>query len=158
MTSHEWSPEKQLARLEHDFEDVIDRFMRHDWGIEKQPVNSHHPPAIESFIESGRLVIRADLPGVDPKTVEIAVDENVLTIRAVRVADANEQGRSFGHREIRYGTFARAISIPKGVRKEEIRATHRDGVLELTIPLGADAVRRVPVQMVNRRGEVEKRQ
>ncbi|HLI79039.1 MAG TPA: Hsp20/alpha crystallin family protein, partial [Candidatus Binataceae bacterium] len=72
--------------------------------------------------------------------------------------DTKEQGRSFGHREISYGTFARAISIPMGVRKEEIRATHRDGVLELTIPLGRGAVRPVPVQMVNRRGERERRQ
>ena len=86
MTSQEWSPKTQLARLDRDFEDVIDRFMRHEWGVEKQPINSHLAPAIESFIEAGHLVIRADLPGVDPKNVEIMVNENVLTISAVRVA------------------------------------------------------------------------
>lgn len=150
MALQQWSPATQLARLDHDFEEILEHFMHHDWSNRTRTVEVHHAPAIESFIEGDRLVIRADLPGVDPRSVEIAVDEDRLTIGAVRTTDTEENRRNFGHREIRYGTLARAISIPKGVRKEEIRATHRNGVLELSIPLGKESIRRVPVQMANR--------
>jgi HSP20 family protein len=103
------------------------------------------------------IVVRADLPGVDPDSVEISVDDDLLTIRGSRVADSEEEGRNFVHREIRYGTLARAISIPKGVRKEDIAAAWRHGVLELTIPLPNGAgVRRVPVQIQKGRDTPEK--
>src|SRR5450755_851666 len=127
MALHEWSPANQAAKLDRDFEDILNNFMSHDWGVGKPSSNAHHPPAIESFIDSERLVIRADLPGVHPKDVEIKVDGNILTIRGSRTAAAEERERDFVHREIRYGTFERAISIPKGVKQEDINAAYRNG-------------------------------
>lgn len=147
MPLHEWSPATQAAKLDRDFEDILNHFMSHDWGLGKSASKAHHPPAIESFINTDRLVIRADVPGVSPKDVEIRVDDGILRIRGSRSAATEEESRNFIHREIRYGDFERAISIPKGVRKEDISAVCRDGVLELTIPLKAVVIRRVPLQM-----------
>jgi len=146
MALHPWSSATELAKLERDFEDTLDRFLCHDWGVAKH-AEGHHAPAIESFIHGDRLVVRAELPGIDPKDVEITVERSLLTIRASREAEAEHAERNFVHREIRYGSFARAISIPKGVRKEDIVAAWRHGVLELTVPLPKDAgIRRVPVE------------
>ena len=146
MGSQSWSSATELAKLERDFEDTLDHFLCHDWGVAKS-AQGHHAPAIESFIHENRLVIRAELPGIDPENVEIIVDGSLLTIRALREAEAEHQARNFVHREIRYGSFARAISIPKGVRREDIVAAWRHGMLELTIPLPQGAgVRRVPVE------------
>ena len=150
MALNEWSPANQAAKLDRDFEDILDHFMSHDWGVGKASPLSHHAPAIESFIDCDRLVVRADLPGVDPKNVEIRVLGNVLTIKGSRAAAVEEKDRDFVHREIRYGSFERAISIPKGVKQEDINAAYRNGVLELTIPLKAVEIRRVPVQMPGR--------
>ncbi len=151
MALHEWSSANQAAKLDRDFEDILNNFMSHDWGVGKPSSSANHPPAIESFIDTDRLMVRADLPGVDPKDVEITVERNVLTIRGSRVCASEEEGRDFVHREIHYGNFERAISIPKGVRKEDISAAYRNGVLELTVLLGkAMEVRRVPVQIANR--------
>ena len=146
MALHPWSPATQLAKLERDFEETLDHFLCHDWGVASDS-EGHHAPAIESFIHENRLVIRAELPGIDPKDVELSVDGSLLTIHATREADLAREGRNFVHHELRYGSFARAISIPKGVRREDIVAAWRHGVLELTIPLPAGAgVRRVPVE------------
>jgi len=133
MPLQAWSPTIQLAKLDRNFEDVLDHFMNQDWSVGKLSPRSHDPPSIESFIDSGRLVVRADLPGVDPKDVEIRVEGNVLTIRGSRVASSEEQCRNFIHQEIRYGSFERAISIPSGVKEEDISAAYRNGVLELTV-------------------------
>jgi len=158
MALHQWSPATQLAKLDHDFEDILNHFMSHDWGVAKPYSRLHHPPAIESFIDGERLVIRADLPGVEPHDVEISVEGNILMIRGSRASSLEEEQRDFVHREIRYGDFERAISIPKGVKEEEISAAWRNGVLELTVPLEAVAIRRVPVQMPIRANEPERPQ
>ena len=150
MPLHEWSPATQAAKLDRDFEDILNHFMSHDWGLGKSASMAQHPPAIESFIDADRLVIRADVPGVTPQNVEVRVDDGVLTIRGSRTAAALEERRDFIHREIKYGSFERAISIPKGVQQQDISAACRDGVLELTIPLRAVAVRRVPLQITSR--------
>lgn len=155
MVSRPWSPATEVAKLERDFEETLDHFMSHDWGVPKSQ-GGHHPTAIESFIHGDRLVVRAELPGIDPKDVQISVDDDLLTIQASRLADSEEEGRNFVHREIRYGSFARTISIPKGVRREDISTAWHRGVLELTVPLpkGA-AVRRVPIEKATRPEEPE---
>ncbi len=150
MPLNEWSPATQAAKLDRDFEDILNHFMSHDWGLGKSASTAQHPPAIESYVDVDRLVVRADVPGVAPKDVEVRVDNGVLTIRGSRSAAAIEERRNFIHREIKYGTFERAISIPKGVQQEDISAVCRDGVLELTIPLRAVVVRRVPLQITSR--------
>ena len=149
---HGWSAATELAKLDRDFEDVLNHFMRPDWGVAKPYIRAHHPPAIESFIDAEHLIVRADLPGIEPKDVEIRVDGNIMTISGSRRAAAEEREHDFVHREIRYGNFERAISIPKGVRREEISAAYRNGVLELTIPLKGVQIRKVPVQITSRTG------
>jgi len=146
MPFHEWTPEKQLERLDRDFENVIDHFMRHDWGEPQSKVGARRTPALESFIDSGQLVIRMDLPGVDPKDVEVKVAGTILTIRGSRAIASAEQHRHFMHREIGYGSFERAISIPKGVKQEDITAAWRNGVIELIVPLPEGVeIKRVPL-------------
>ena len=153
MPFNEWSATAQAAKLGNEFEDILNHFMSNDWGVGKASPLSQHGPAIESFIESDQLHIRADLPGVDPKDVEIKVTGSILMIRGSRTAGEEKHGHQFVHREIRYGSFERAISIPKGVKEDDIRAAYRNGVLELTIPLGEKAaIRCVPVRIENRRG------
>jgi HSP20 family protein len=151
MTIHPWSPEIQLAKLDHEFEDILDHFMRHDWA-EAKPYPRKHCPAIESFVDSGHLVIRADLPGVDPKDVEIKVAGDLLTISGTRAAAAIEEERlHFMQREISYGIFERAISIPKGVKEEDICAVWRNGVLELKVLLAEGIeIKQVPLQIFGR--------
>lgn len=149
MPLQEWSPATQVARLERDFQEVLDHFMRNDWGVAKPLAGAHHALAIESFIEPpDRLVIRVDLPGIDPADVKVKVDGDILTITASRAALLPIPPRNFVHQEIRYGNFERAISIPKGVKEEDIDAAYCNGTLELTIPLAqAIEVRKVAVQV-----------
>jgi HSP20 family protein len=155
MTIHPWTAETQLARLDHDLEDIFDHFMRDDWA-EPKPDSRKPCPAIEAFVDSGRLVIRIDLPGVDPKDVAIRVEGDVLTITGSRAAETEVPRKNFMHREIRYGAFARAISIPKGVKEEDISAAWRNGVLELIVPLAQGVeIKRVPVRISGRAKELE---
>jgi HSP20 family protein len=100
-------------------------------------IEAAHPaiPAIESYVDQDTLVVRADLPGIDPKNVDISVVGNNLVIRGQRESTKEEKGRDYYHREISYGTFQRSIPLPEGVKADQIKASYKSDVLELTAPL-----------------------
>lgn len=90
---------------------------------------------VEEFEEDGTLVVRADLPGIDPdKDVEISLADHTLTIEAERREEEKVEKRNYVSKELRYGSFARAITIPDGVSEADVKASYADGVLEVRIP------------------------
>ena len=140
-----WSPFRELDRFRRDFDDLFDRFL----GGRLSRQSSGEGPALESYVASGKLIVRADLPGVDPKDVEITASGDQLTIRGKREQQREEKGRDFIHREVIYGSFERSLKLPGGVNPDEIKASYTNGVLELTVPLPEESrTRRVPIQAV----------
>jgi HSP20 family protein len=138
-----WSPFRELDRFRRDFDDLFDRFL----GGRLSRQSSGHGPAIESYVDSGKLIVRADLPGIDPKDVEITATGDQLTIRGKREQQREERGRDFLHREVVYGSFERAVKLPGGVNPDEIKASYHNGVLELSVPLAEQSrTRKVPIQ------------
>ncbi|HXX90675.1 MAG TPA: Hsp20/alpha crystallin family protein [Acidimicrobiales bacterium] len=109
-----------------------------------------HLVEVDEYTEDGTLVVRAELPGIDPdQDVAIEVGDGALTIRAERSEIAEHAGRFFHRHELRYGSFVRTLALPQGVEPEEVAASYKDGVLEIRVPLPAEATktpsRRVPV-------------
>ncbi|MDR0592927.1 MAG: Hsp20/alpha crystallin family protein [Bifidobacteriaceae bacterium] len=87
-------------------------------------------------------VVKVDLPGVSPDSIDIDVDDRTLTIRAERRPvefDASQEGNSWLSRERVAGTYARQISLGPGLDLSRIDANYRDGVLTLTIPVAEEA-------------------
>jgi HSP20 family protein len=80
------------------------------------------------------LKLRAALPGIDPKAVNVQVHENVLTISAERRFEDKQEGEKYSWIEQQYGSFSRAITLPKYADVDNISASYNHGVLELTIP------------------------
>lgn len=140
-----WTPSKDLDRFRHEFDDLLERFsFDRDWFApfrdrfgEREPVAAR--PAIESSIEDGKFIVRTDLPGIDPKNVDIKVVGDVLTIKGTREEKSETKKADFFRREIRYGSFERSISLPKGIKAEDLKATYRNGVLELSAPVPKEA-------------------
>ena len=100
---------------------------------------------VEDYIEEGTYVLRADLPGVDPdKDVEVNIEGDMVTIRGER----REEQKDKNHHELHYGSFARSVQLPHGVRPEDVSARYSDGVLEVRIPMGAEEkpATKVPIQ------------
>jgi HSP20 family protein len=97
-------------------------------------------PRIESAVRENTLWVKADLPGIDPKDVEVMVEGNRLTLRGQRKAEHEGTQEGYRHREVQYGSFIRSFTIPEGVKAEDIQATYQNGVLELSIPLPAEVL------------------
>jgi len=88
---------------------------------------------IEQFTENGDMVVRAEIPGIDPeKDVEITLDDGQLRIAGERrQVEQREDGGI--HSEFFYGKFLRTIDVPAGVAKENIHAKYREGILEVRV-------------------------
>jgi HSP20 family protein len=90
---------------------------------------------VEEYREDGSLVVRADLPGINPdKVVELTISHGMLHIEAERREEEKREGKGFLRREVRYGSFSRSLRLPEGVTEADIAATYKDGILEIRIP------------------------
>ena len=91
---------------------------------------------IEQCSDAGSMVVRAELPGVDPeKDVRVEVLDGSLVISAQKTESEEKNSPHFHRSEFRYGSLTRSIPVPKGVDESNISATYRDGVLEVRMAL-----------------------
>ncbi len=98
-------------------------------------VTGHWVPAVDIKEEPGRFVIHADIPGVDPKEIEVTMENGMLTIRGERKLESREEGDD-GYRRVErlHGTFYRRFSLPDTADPDKISAKGNNGVLEIVIP------------------------
>jgi HSP20 family protein len=91
---------------------------------------------VDEFVEGNQVVIRAELPGVDPdRDVDISVVDGNLVIRAERRHEEKEEGRDYRRSEIRYGAFSRALPLPPAAKVDDIKASYKNGILEVRAPI-----------------------
>jgi HSP20 family protein len=106
-------------------------------------------PAVEVFEREGRLVIRADLPGLTKDDIHVELKDDAVTIRGERRHEHEERREGYFHSERSYGSFFRRVPLPEGVQADKADASFRDGVLEVTMPAPpreASRARRIEVK------------
>lgn len=96
---------------------------------------------VEEFIDDSALVVRAEIPGIDPeKDVEISIHDGLLYLKAER-RDSSEHKDKDGFRsEFHYGLLERVLALPTGVTADAVTATYKDGVLEVRMPKAKEVV------------------
>jgi HSP20 family protein len=93
---------------------------------------------VDEYREDGDLVIRAELPGIDPdKDVELTVSDTMLHIEAERRHEEKVEEKGYLRHELRCGSFSRTLPLPAGVAESDVTATYKDGILEIRIPTPA---------------------
>jgi len=132
------------------FHDEMDRLFRAQspFGNEMENVTaSDWTPAVDVSEEVDKYIIHADIPGVDPKNIQITMENSVLTIKGERKHTSNEVKEGYKRVERVSGTFFRRFSLPDTVNAEGITAKGEHGVLEIVIPkLDKPQSRKIEVQ------------
>ena len=150
-----FSPWSALAEMQRDMDRAMTRLFGGS-GYEPGEKLAAWAPAVDVFARGEDLVVRAELPGVDPeKDVDITVEDGVLRIRGERKSEHREERENFFHMETSYGSFERRIPLPQGVNTEGITAVHKQGILEVTVPSGAQvsSTKKIPVQLEQGNGQ-----
>jgi HSP20 family protein len=142
-----WRPARALSALRTEFDDLFSRFFGTEGGESRNEFwGDLFAPAVDTEVRDGKLVVSADLPGIDPKSVDVSVSGDRLTIRGERKAQREETQAGRFYRERRYGRFERTVRLPGTIDPETVTASYRNGVLEISMkaPAGTQPTR-VPV-------------
>ncbi len=127
---------------------LLDEMMRtFERPFGAQGLASAFAPSIDVHELDHEILVEAELPGLDPKDIDIRVENNVLTVRGERRVE-DEATRGQAHRqELFYGTFARSIALPATIDQDAVKAELKDGILRLHLPKTERArARQIPIE------------
>ncbi|MDD5563542.1 MAG: Hsp20/alpha crystallin family protein [Thermoanaerobaculaceae bacterium] len=134
-----WDPIREIATLQNR----MNRVFNDVWGQTHRPeedyISGSWMPAVDVRETKDALEIAAELPGLDPKDVDVSVDNGVLTLKGSRTFEKAVEGETYHRVERAYGSFERSFSLPTNVDPEKVRASYRHGVLHLTLPKREEA-------------------
>jgi|ERR1700730_16683987 len=131
-----WEPARGVASLQDQINRLFhDSFQRN----EQESSLTAWTPAVDIYETEHELVVKADLPEVDPKDLDIRVENNILTIRGERKFERKVHEDNYLRVERSYGSFARSFTLANTVNPEAIKADYQNGVLSLSIPKREEA-------------------
>lgn len=134
----QWDPFRDLVTIQDQMNRLFQDTMTRQRG--QVPLESGQwSPAVDIVEESDRILLRADLPGVEQNTIELRVDDNVLTLKGERPLPTDLKPESVHRSERPHGTFLRSFSLPGNIDQGGIRANQRNGVLEVVLPKKQEA-------------------
>ena len=136
MAIQRWDPLRDLLRLQEGMNRMFeDAFARSGGAAETESLaTGGWRPSVDIFEQGPQYVLRADLPGVPPDGVEIEVEGDALTLRGERKSDPAVERESYLRIERPQGRFSVQVALPPSVERSAIRASQRDGVLEVVLP------------------------
>ena len=138
-----WEPFRDLVSLQDRMNRLFDESFRARGGGSGQEddwaLGGSWAPQVDIYEHEGNIVLKAEVPGIEPKDVDIRVENNVLTLRGERKLDQQIKRESYHRVERAYGTFSRSFTLPNVVDTERIKAEYKDGVLRVTLPKREEA-------------------
>lgn len=133
MALRRWNPWDEMQRLREEMSQLIESlsptWLRGEGAWQ---------PTVDIFEAGKDVVLKADLPGVDPKDLEVRVFSDSVTIKAHVEREEEVERPGYYQRERRYGSLFRQVKLPAQVIPEDARATYKNGVLELRMPKAED--------------------
>jgi HSP20 family protein len=128
------TPEKMVSDLRSEFDDLLNRFFGEEWFWPERYWGRRFSPAFDVSETDDEYIVRAELPGVDAKDVEVNLTGNVVTVRGEKKEEHTEKAENVHRVERTFGTFSRSFTLPGNVREENVKANFKDGVLTLKLP------------------------
>jgi HSP20 family protein len=138
-------PLVDLARWERDMERMFDDF----WGRRMRPwwperwsmpaALEISPPAVDLYEEKDEIVVKAELPGMDKDNIEVNLSDHSLTIKGEKKKEEETKEENYYKSERSYGSFVRSIELPIEVQSDKVKATFKNGVLEVRLPKSEQA-------------------
>ena len=108
----------------------------------------HWMPTVDILEKDGDLVLRAELPGVDEKEIELKLEGNVLTLKGERKMEKDEKKANYHRVESYHGAFSRSFELPDTIDRDKIKAEYKNGILTVTIPRKPEVQpREIPVSV-----------
>ncbi|MGQ9510267.1 MAG: Hsp20/alpha crystallin family protein [Thermodesulfobacteriota bacterium] len=132
-----WRPFRELDRIRREVDRLWDSF------FEKRPARieevSEWFPSLDVSETDSEYIIKVEVPGIDPKDINISLMNNILTIKGEKKQEKEEKEENYHLLERSYGSFTRSIRIPSQIQNDHINASYKNGVLKIILPKTEEA-------------------
>jgi HSP20 family protein len=134
----ELAPFKEFERMRRDMDRLWDSFF--EGGLRRGTEGEGEwLPSLDVAETKNELVVKAEVPGMEPKDIDISLSDGVLTIKGEKKQEKEEKEADYHLVERSYGAFTRLVRLPKEVQSEKISASYKDGILKVTLPKSEEA-------------------
>jgi len=133
-----WEPFRDLLATPRDFDRLFREAFSPVFGQGELSTRTWAPP-VDIYENGDSLVLKAELPGLEPKDVEIRVEDNTLYLKGERKFEKEVKEQNYHRVERSYGTFTRSFSLPNSIDSDKVQAEYKDGILTLTMPKREEA-------------------
>ena len=133
MADTKWEPFRDLLTIQDRMNRLFQEGLGRHMGHEERPAGQWSPP-VDILESDDRIVLRADLPGVEQDDIELRVEDGTLILRGQRKSTAEVRPEDLHRSERPHGTFVRSFSLPQNIDLAAIRASQKNGVLEVVMP------------------------
>jgi HSP20 family protein len=125
-----WNPIKEVLDLRDDFDRFIDRFFSKDFEIWEGQREFN----VDIYEDADNIVIKAEIPGVNKEDISVSLTDDTVTISGKKTEEKKIEKENYYRKEIRTGSFSRSFTLPCAVDREKVKATYKNGVLEIVLP------------------------
>jgi HSP20 family protein len=138
MLMRYWQPFTEIETIRQQLDKAFD-------GLAATRDNSEAAwmPALELVDAGDNFVLKAQLPGIDPKDIDVQVTREAISISGERRYENTEEKPGYVRSEFRYGKFHRVLSLPAPIQNDSVQAEYKDGILMLTLPKVTEARNKV---------------
>ena len=130
------SPFRGIVDIQDEMNKLFNTFFEDDLS----PSGVSFVPTVDISETKKDIKVRADLPGMTEKDIDVSVSDNVLSIRGKKEEEKEESGEDFYRKERVSGSFLRQIQVPANTKTDEIHAKFKNGVLTVSLPKSTEAV------------------
>jgi HSP20 family protein len=134
-----FSPWTDIEALRHQMDQIFDEFT----GLKTYKEAVNWQPAIELINKDEALILKASLPGLEAKDLDISVTREAVQLSGEHRYEKAEKEKGYYHSEFRYGKFERTINLPVPIQNDKVTAEFKNGILTLTLPKVEEVVNRV---------------
>ena len=139
---------RSIRRLDNDLKELIDRCFDYPVlpliseryaNLDKNSGLRLITPKVDMYEETDRVVVKAELPGVEKKNISISINNDILTIKGEFKKEENTKNEDYHYSERSFGSFARHLRVPPKIDDGKVKASFKDGILEITMPISEKA-------------------
>jgi HSP20 family protein len=134
-----WRPRNDFLSVRGEMNRLFDNFFT-GWPEPKEGLlEGKWTPSIDVAETDDKITVTAELPGINQEEVDIAIADDVLTLKGEKKEEKEVKEENYHRIERSYGSFQRSVRLPAGVKTDEIKAAYKDGILTITIPKAEEA-------------------
>lgn len=134
-----WNPMRDMLGLQQRMDRIMKDVFLPAQNFNREDTLWDWNPKVDIYDEDGHIVLKAELPGIDKKDIEVDVKDRILTLKGERASDNEIKKDTYLQRERSFGKFERSFTLPVNVKAEDIKAVYKDGLLKVEIPKPLDS-------------------